>query len=72
MKVGSDREAASSPGRPNFGVDEIGTLAIRFLRGGDPPKLALLQGMYSHKIPYNTEGFSVEIVLLLAKERDFE
>ena len=34
VKVGSDREAASSPDAANAGVDEIGTLAIGFLSAG--------------------------------------
>ena len=34
MKVGSDREAATSPISPSRGVDEIGTLAIQILSAG--------------------------------------
>ena len=34
VKVGSDREAASSPDAANGCVDEIGTLAIQILSAG--------------------------------------
>ena len=33
VKVGSERKVATSPGRPNSGVAEIGYTTLRILRG---------------------------------------
>ena len=50
MKVGSDRQAASSPNLPNFAVDEIGYTTIQILRGGT------IQNWRFHKEVYSEKG----------------
>ena len=72
MKVGSDREAATSPNRASRGVAEIGTPAIGIVRGGTLQNWPCQRGVGSQKAHREHVGFSVEIVLLLAKEQDFE
>ena len=46
VKVGSDREAASSSSRPNSGVDEIGVYYILFCAGG-PSKIGIVSREYT-------------------------
>ena len=62
MKVGSDREAATSPISSNFGVGEIGTLAIQITRTGTLRNWLCFREIYSEKFPYNTVGFGFQIV----------
>ena len=66
VKVGSERRVASSPVRANSGVAEIGTVMIWIISAGPFQNWPCYMGIYSHKIPYTTVGFSVEIVLALA------
>ena len=47
MKVGSDREAASSPVAPNSGVAEIGVYYILFCAGG-PSKIGPVMREFTH------------------------
>ena len=72
MKVRSDREAATSPMSPSFGLDEIGALAIQIMSAGTLQNWPCQRGMYSNKALREHVGFSVEIALLLAKEQYFE
>ena len=67
VKVGSERQAASSPNSPRIALDEIGYTTIWNLSAGTLQNWPCYREDYSHKIPYTTVGFSVEIVLLLAK-----
>ena len=62
VKVGSERKVAPSPSRPNSGVDEIGTVMIWNISAGPLQNWPCYSGIYSHKFPYTTVGFSVEIV----------
>ena len=48
MKVGSDREAASSPELPNHGVGEIGSNHVGLCVGG-PSKIGPVSGEYIPK-----------------------
>ena len=59
-RVGSGGRVA--PESPNFGVAEIGTLAIQIMRGGTLQNWPCYKGIYSEKFPYNTVGFCAQIV----------
>ena len=49
MKVGSERQAASSPEAPNYAVGEIGYTTIANLRGGTLQIWPCYMGIYSDK-----------------------
>ena len=57
MKVGSERQAATSPNSPNDAGDEIGYTSIQILRGGTLQNWRFHEEDYSHKTPYTTVGF---------------
>ena len=63
--VGSGGRVA--PQTPNRGLDEIGYPQWAGLSAGTLQNWPCYGGIYSEKIPYSAVGFSVEIVLLLAK-----
>ena len=67
VKVGSERKVFSRQRGPTRCVAEIGTVMIWNISAGPLPNWPCYRGIYSHKIPYTTVGFSVEIVLTLAK-----
>ena len=58
VKVGSDRKVATSKNSPTDGVVEIGYTTIRNLSAGPLQIWSCYRGMYSHKVPYTTVGFS--------------
>ena len=73
MKVGSDREAASSPVAPKPGLDEIGTLAIQILSAGtlqNWPCFQRFTPINSHILrwdfPLKINGFLRKILIVLA------
>ena len=66
VKVGSERQAASSPASPNVASVKIASLMIWILSAGTLQNWPCYGEDYSHKTPYTTVGFSVEIVLTLA------
>ena len=57
VKVGSERQAASSPNSPSFAVAEIGYTSIQILSAGTLQNWRFHREDYSHKIPYTTVGF---------------
>ena len=65
VKVGSERQAASSRTRPTDASVEIDSLMIWNISAGTLQNWPCYREDYSHKIPYTTVGFSVEIVLRL-------
>ena len=66
VKVGSDREFVSSPNSAKLRIRGDRGLLYTLLRGGTLQNWPCYKGIYSHKFPRNTVGFSVEIVLILA------
>ena len=57
MKVGSERQAASSPTSPNLAPVEIGYTTIANLRRGTLQNWRFHGEDCSHKFPYTTVGF---------------
>ena len=57
MKVGSERQAATSPDGPSYAVREIGYTTIANLSAGTLQIWPCYREDYSRKIPYTTVGF---------------
>ena len=57
MKVGSERQAATSPHAPNVGAAEIGYTTIANFSAGTLQNWRFHREDCSHKFPYTTVGF---------------
>ena len=68
VKVGSERQAATSPASAKPGEFEIGYTTIWLLSAGALQIWPCYMGIYSHKIPYPTVGFSAKVMPLTMKE----
>ena len=68
VKIGSERQVATSPERPWDGVNEIGYTTTWILYGGTLQIWPCYRGIYSHKIPYTTVGFSAKVMPLTMKK----
>ena len=72
MKVGSDREAASSPDAGQTGLGQDPWFKIAVMPAGTLQNWPCSRGIYSDKAHQEHVGFSFEIVLTLAFSADLE
>ena len=67
VKVGSERQAASSPTSANVGADEIGYFSRAALSAGTLQNWRFHGEDYSHKYPYTTVGFGSSDAQMLSQ-----